>query len=291
MEIRSLRYFLAVCEEKNFSRAAKKMLISQPALSKQIKELENELGVQLFIRAHRQVRLTEEGYFLRDRAKEMLILNDDTENTLQRNKVLSGVLRVGAGESPNITPVLRTLGEIARDNKDVRIQLEDGNADAIEAKVNSGALDFGIVMGQRDLSNFNSLLLQKKNHFVAYFKPNLPLSQKKVVTLQDLSHYPLIVSNHSHTDTWTHDGKLKLNIIAEYNLPYNALIMAKGIGAVLIAYENYLPFNLKDSLVMRPLKPDCTESNTLIWKKNIKLSHLCTYFINTLRHNLSTYTR
>lgn len=285
MEIRSLRYFLAVCEEKNFSRAAKKMLISQPALSKQIKELENELGVQLFIRAHRQVRLTEAGYFLRDRAKEMLILNDDTENTLQRNKVLSGVLRVGAGESPNIACILRTLGEIARDNEDVRVQLEDGNADAIEAKVNSGALDFGIVMGQRDLSNFNSLHLKKKNHFAAYFKPGLALAQKKTITLEDLSHYPLIVSNKSNTDAWTHDGKLKLNIIAEYNLPYNALIMVKEIGAVLIAYQNYVPNELKDDLLMRPLVPNCSEANTLIWKKNIKLSHLCTYFINTVRHN------
>lgn len=285
MEIRSLRYFLAVCEEKNFSRAAKKMLISQPALSKQIKELENQLGVQLFIRAHRQVRLTEAGYFLRDRAKEMLILNDDTENTLQRNKVLSGVLRVGAGESPNIAPVLQTLGEIARDNKNVRVQLEDGNADAIEAKVNNGALDFGIIMRERDLSNFNYLRLKKKNHFVAYFQSSLPLAQKKVVTIKDLSHYPLIVSNQSNSNAWAHNSKIKLNVIAEYNLPYNALIMTKKIGAVLIAYENYLPNDLKDDLIMRPLVPNCSEDNTLIWKKNIKLSHLCTYFINTVRHN------
>lgn len=288
MEIRLLRYFLAVCEEKNFSRAADKMLISQPALSKQIKDLENELGVQLFIRGHREITLTQEGYFLRDRAKEMLILNDDTENTLMKNKILSGVLRVGAGESPNINSVLQTLGQIARENADVGVQLEDGNADEIEAKVDSGALDFGIVMGERKLSNFNSLILPKRNLFVTYFNKKLPLADKKQITVNDLIKYPIICSGQSMVkdkfSNWSMNKNLR--IIAEYNLPYNALIMAKEINAVIIAYQDFITPKVETDFVARPLTPEISDPNILIWKKNIKLSHLCTYFLETLKHNL-----
>lgn len=287
MEIRLLRYFLAVCEEKNFSKAADKILISQPALSKQIKELENQLGVKLFIRGHRQVTLTEEGYFLRDRAKEILILNDDTENTLQKHMMLSGVLRVGAGESPNIRPVLKTLGQIAKENDDVRVQLEDGNADEIEAKVDSGALDFGIVMGERHLSNFNCLMLPKHNQIVTYFNTQLPLAKKKVITAADLRPYPVISSNQSQLrdkfNNWAMNQNIK--VIAEYNLPYNATIMAEAIGAVIITYDGYIDTQQKSNFTMRPLKPKISDTNVLIWKKNIKLSNLCTYFIESLKHS------
>lgn len=285
MEIRLLRYFLAVCEEKNFSRAADKMLVSQPALSKQIKDLEKDLGVTLFIRGHREVTLTEEGYFLRDRAKEMLILNDDTENTLMRNKNLSGVLRVGAGESPNLGCILAALGKIAKDNEDVRIQLEDGDADEVEAKVNTGALDFGVIMDERKLSNFNSLVLPDQNEFAAYFAKDCPLAKKAKISPADLKSYPLIISSQSLVrekfTNWSRNQNL--NIIAEYNLPYNAFTMAKKIDAIIITYRDFIPSNVENNFVMRPLTPKLSDPNILIWKKNIKLSHLCTYFIETLK--------
>ena len=162
MEIRVLRYFLTVCEERNFSRAAEKLLISQPALSKQIKDLEVELGVKLFIRSHHQLEMTSEAYFLRQRAQDIINLNDLTEQTLKKEKVISGILRIGAGESPQLGGLMKILGDLGKNNKDVKIILEDGNADQIEAKIENGLLDFGVVMGNRRLDNFNNLVLPQK---------------------------------------------------------------------------------------------------------------------------------
>ncbi|GAA3637976.1 LysR family transcriptional regulator [Lactobacillus hamsteri] len=286
MELRLLRYFLAVCEERNFTRAADKMHVSQPALSKQIKDLEDELGVNLFIREHRKVSLTQEGYFLRDRAQDILNLTDATEKSLQKDKIISGVLRIGAGESPLLNKVMKLLGEIAIKYPDVQIDIDDANGDEIEEKINNGIYDFGIIMGNRDLSNFESLILPEKNKFVAYFDQSLPLAKKKEITLHDLIDYPIVMSKQSgflqklKTDLGNDADKLK--IIAKSNLLYNSSLLAHETNSILIGYRDLSA--IKDpNFVMRPLSPEIWDPMILIWKKNSAMSNLCAKFLEELK--------
>ncbi|QNQ83559.1 LysR family transcriptional regulator [Lactobacillus sp. PV037] len=287
MEIRVLRYFLAVCEEKNFSRAAKKLLISQPALSKQIKDLETELGVKLFIRDH-QLKLTPEAYFLRQKAQDIVNLSDLTAQTLKKDKIISGVLRIGAGESPELGNLMKILGELGK-NKNVQIMMEDGNADQIEAKIENGLLDFGVVMGNRQLSNFNTIVLPQKNEFVAYFKDNLPLAKKVALTSEDLINYPLGISSQRMVNdkfkVWAQENFDKLDFYALSNLAYNSILMAYETNTVVITYKG-LPAIKDPHFIYRPLSPRVFDLNTLIWKKNIQLTSLNSKFLEKLKDSL-----
>lgn len=289
MELRLLRYFLAVCEERNFTKAADKMHVSQPALSKQIKDLEDELGVKLFIREHRKVSLTQEGYFLRDRAQDILSLTDATAKSLQKDKIISGVLRIGAGESPQLNRVMKLLGEIAIQNPDVQIDIDDANGDQIEEKINNGIYDFGIIMGNRDLSNFESLVLPQKNQFVAYFDQSLPLAKKKSITIHDLLDYPIVTSKQSgflqKIKTELGNDVDRLRIIAKSNLLYNTSLLAHETNSVLIGYKDLSA--IKDpNFVMRPLEPVMMDPMILIWKKNSAMSNLCSKFLEDLKEQI-----
>lgn len=290
MELRLLRYFLAVCDERNFTKAADKMHVSQPALSKQIKDLENELGVNLFVREHRKVSLTQEGYFLRDRAQDILNLTDATKKSLQKDKIISGVLRIGAGESSQLNKVMKLLGEIAIKYPDAQIDIDDANSDQIEEKIDNGIYDFGIIMGNRDLSNFESLVLPEKNQFVAYFNQSLPLAQKQEITLHDLVNYPIVMSKQSDFlqkfKTELGNDADKLQIIAKSNLLYNSSLLAHETNSVLIGYKDLFVF--KDAnFVARPISPRIWDPMTLIWKKNSVMSNLCTKFLEDLKAQIS----
>ena len=290
MEIRVLRYFLTVCEERNFSRAAEKLLISQPALSKQIKDLEVELGVKLFIRSHHQLEMTPEAYFLRQRAQDIINLNDLTEQTLKKEKVISGILRIGAGESPQLGGLMKILGDLGKNNKDVKIILEDGNADQIEAKIENGLLDFGIVMGNRRLDNFNNIVLPQKNEFVAYFRDDLPLAKKDALTSADLIGYSLAGSSQSMVNDkfkiWAQENFDKLDFYAFSNLAYNSVLMAYQANTVMITYKD-LPAIKDKHFIYRPLSPKVFDLNTLIWKKNTQLSALANKFLDELKKAVS----
>lgn len=289
MELRLLRYFLAVCEERNFTKAADKMLVSQPALSKQIKDLEDELGVQLFIREHRKVTLTESGYYLRDRAQEILSLTDATERSLQKDKIISGILRIGAGESPLLNRIMKILGEIAKEYPDVQIEIDDANGDEIEEKINNGLLDFGIITGNRDTSNFESLILPEKNEFAAFFDKSLPLSKKKTITPKDLVGYPIVISKQkgivNHLKKSLGNEADKLHIIARANLLYNSAMLAHETNSILVGYQN-LSFIKDPNFIMRPFSPALYDPMTMIWKRDSTMSNLSQKFLEQVNQSL-----
>lgn len=151
MEVRVLRYFIEVVQERNISNAAKRLHISQPTLSRQLMDLEKELGITLFERGHRQIKLTQEGYYLYERAQEITGLVDKTETDLQSQKIISGTLDIGAGESTAIHPVMTVIGDIIKKYPDVKINLVSGDSDQIYQRLNNGTLDFGIIMGPEKL--------------------------------------------------------------------------------------------------------------------------------------------
>lgn len=288
MDIRVLRYFLVICQEKNITRAAQRLHLSQPSLSKQIKDLEKKLGVTLFIRGHRKITLTEEGYFLRDRAQEIINLTDDTTNALEKAKIISGTLRIGSGQSPALYPLMKVLNKILVENPDVKVEFVDANADTVERRINQGTLDFGIVMGERFLDEFDSLVLKPKNEFVAVFNGNLPLADKALIQPQDLVGYPLILSSQTHVEgkfkNWFGNYYPKMNIVASSNLAYNASLLAQAGQMIQVTYRDMVDID-KTDLVQRPLSPAISDQNTLIWKKDVKQSNLGRLFIEEIQKN------
>lgn len=290
MELRVLRYYLAVCQEKNITKAAEVLHIAQPSLSTQIKGLEQELGVKLFERGHRQIKLTEEGYYLRDRAQEMLAMADQTERVIQGSKLVTGVLRIGAGQAIAIKRIVMVIEKIAQAYPDVSFQLTDGNADDIEAAVTAGVLDFGVVMGDRPLESFESLILPERNEFVANLRQDHPLAQKEKLTPADIVDYPLIVSNQSFVSdkfrNWFGNSYEQVHLLAQNNLAFNAAVLASQGDAVQITYDHLVG---KDylQLVARPLSPKVTDPNVVIWKKNVRRSNLANLFLQELRQSLN----
>lgn len=288
MNIRVLRYFLVICQEQNITHAAQQLHLSQPSLSKQIKDLEEELGVTLFIRGHRKLTLTEEGYFLRDRAREIVELTDDTATILEKAKIVSGTLKIGLGESPALYPLMKILNKIILAYPEVKVELVDANADTVERKIKQGTLDFGLVMGDRYLDEFDSLVLKSKNEFVAVFDGSLPLAQKGVVQPQDLIDYPLVFSSQTHVASkfkrWFGKYYSQINVVANTNLPYNGSLLVQVGQMVHITYRDMADIDRTD-LVQRPLSPSVNDQNILIWKKDNRQSNLGRLFLEEIDQN------
>lgn len=284
MELRVLRYFLAICQEKNITKAAVDLHISQPSLSRQIKDLEEELGVTLFIRGHRQIELTEDGYYLRDQARQIISMTDGTIASLERQKEVSGVLNIGAGQTPAIEPIMKVLSQLINEHSQIEINFTDANADAIEQQITEGSLDFGIVMGDRPLSEFESIILPWRNQFVAVVASSHPLAKKEKITPADLANYPVMISGQSFVKdkfhVWWSNSSQNIHNNLSFNLAYNASLLTKQGNVVQIVYSGLVDTSDNSGLVERPLSPKITDPNILIWRKGSHPSHLKQLFVD-----------
>lgn len=290
MDIRVLRYFIEIVKDGTISSAAHSLHISQPALSNQIHDLEAELGVTLFERGHRQITLTEDGYYLYERAQEIAALVDKTTYHLQSQEVISGVLGIGAGESQALQPVMDVVAQILRDYPDVRTNLVSGASATIRRQVDQGSLEFGVVMGREQLQNYNTLLLPAKNRWGILLKEDHPLAKQKEIAPADLIGQALITSSQSRLQDSFRDwaGSLveQYHFVGNYNLLYNAELLVKAGAGIALAYDGIA--NLyNQGLAFRPLQPAVTDNNTLIWAKNRQLPHVGLLFLDLLKKRLA----
>ena len=290
MNIRVLRYFNEIVREGNISSAAHRLHISQPALSRQIMELETTLGVTLFERGHRQIKLTQEGYYLYERAQEITALVDKTIYHLQSTSVVSGTLDIGAGESSALMPLMDVLAQILRYYPEVRVNLTSGDSTAIRQQVGQGSLEFGVVMGHENLLNYNSLTLPAQNRWGILMRRTEPLAAKPVITPGDLLGLSLLTSVQSRVqDTfrdWAGDLINQYNFVGNYNLLYNAELLVKAGAGMALAYDGIA--NLYDQdLVFRPLAPALTDANILIWNKDHQLPNVAQLFLKLLRERIA----
>lgn len=290
MNIRVLRYFIEIVREGNISSAAHRLHISQPALSRQIMELETTLGVTLFERGHRQIKLTQEGYYLYERAQEITALVDKTTYHLQSNSVVSGTLDIGTGESSALMPLMDVLAQILRYYPEVRVNLTSGDSTAIRQQVGQGSLEFGVVMGHENLLNYNSLTLPAQNRWGILMRRTEPLAAKPVITPGDLLGLSLLTSVQSRVqDTfrdWAGDLINQYNFVGNYNLLYNAELLVKAGAGMALAYDGIA--NLYDQdLVFRPLAPALTDANILIWNKDHQLPNVAQLFLKLLRERIA----
>lgn len=291
MELSVLRYFLAVAQYQNITKAAQELLISQPTLSRQLAELEAELGVTLFIRGHRQITLTEAGEYLQARAKEIVQLADQTATNLKADQVISGTLALGAGESMGMQRIMTVLSQMIHDYPDIKLRLVSGNAAEMEAALKRGTIDFAVLMADRALDNYHHLQLPETERWGLVLRKDDPLAQKEAIAPSDLLGLPLLLSEQAVEEhrfqKWWGNLEKKLQIIGTYTLVFNAQLMVKQGQAYVLSFDDLIDNSNQSELTFRPLTPQLTETTSVIWKKNIVRSKVAELFIKRLSASLA----
>lgn len=289
MEFRVLQYFLAVAREESISGAADVLHLSQPTLSRQLKDLEEELGKKLFIRGNRKITLTEQGMLLRKRAEEIVDLMKKTEDEVKASdEIISGNIDIGAGESAGNRMLAKAAYELKQNYPDIRFHISSGNSDFVYEKLEKGLIDFGVVYGEVDHSRYNSIKANFRDTFVVYMLKDSELAQKEFITPEDLLDKPLIVSAQESLDNWpmlswiTTDVS-RLNVVATYTLFFNgALLVEEGLGYA-ICFDGLIKVSKDSRLCFRPIRPTLEVSPHIIWKRGQIHSKAAQKFLEKLQ--------
>lgn len=289
MELRVLRYFLAIAQEESISGAAERLHISQPTLSRQIKDLEEELGTILLIRGNRRISLTNEGHLLRKRAEEIISLVVKTESDLSTpDEIIAGDIYIGGGESEAMRILARVATSLQKDYPDVRYHLYSGNADDVTEKLDHGFLDFGLLIEPANFKKYDYIRLNHKDTWGLLMRKDSPLAKSEAIYPLDLVDIPLITSRQTlvknELSGWLRSDFDKLNIIAQYNLVYNASLMVEeGLGYAL-CLDKLINTTGDSLLCFIPLSPILVAHMDIVWKKNQVFSRAAEEFLNRLRH-------
>lgn len=292
MEIRLLRYFLAVAREGSISNAAKYLHITQPTLSRQLKDLEEYLGTQLFIRGNRKISLTDEGMLLRKRAEEITMLVDKTEKDfLHSNEIISGDIYIGCGESDSMRILSRITKQLQEEFPHVKVHLLSGNADDITEKLDKGLLDFCILIEPADIKKYDFLKLPVKDQWGLLMPKDSPLASNDAITPDYLKDLPLLTSRQTMISNefsgWLGSDFEELNIVGTYNLIYNASLMVEeGVGYAL-CLDKLINTTGSSNLCFRPLSPKLECSLDIVWKKHQIFSTSAQNFLKRLQRELS----
>ncbi|MFD2305470.1 LysR family transcriptional regulator [Enterococcus termitis] len=285
MDLRVLNYFLTVAREKTISKAAEALHISQPALSKQLKDLEAELGVTLFERGNRFITLTEEGVYLANRGKEIITLVDMTTTNLSRNKVVSGKIAIGGGETQAFSFLAARLNELQQKHPDLTFELYSGNADDVLEKIDKGLLDFGLVIDPVEKQKYEYLRLPLSDHWGILVNDAHPLASKKEIVPEDIQKMPLLISNQSFVDNllaeWLGENIEHFNIIGTYNLLYNASLLVKEGMAGALCIDGIINTS-ETNLTFIPFSPPLTVTLNIVWKKGQIFSNAAEEFLRVL---------
>lgn len=271
MEIRVLRYFLEVAREGSITHAAQRLHISQPTLSKQLKDLEGELGKKLFTRSSFSVRLTEEGMLLRNRAEDILDMVDKTEEEFKAlGAVAGGDIYIGCAESEGIKHLARCIKAVKEQNPGIRVHLYSGDTNDLAGRLEQGLLDFAVIAQAVDLSKYNYLELPWADIWGVVLRRDDPLSAKESLGVEDLLDKPLIVSRQGLREDLPRlfgEKVDRLNVTATINLAYNgAVLVREGIGYVL-TFDKLVNTSDESDLCFRPLAPRLSTQLYVIWKK------------------------
>lgn len=285
MDIRTMQYYLSVVREGTISAAAEALHIAQPSLSRQMKELEKELGTSLFVRGNRKITLTEEGMILRKRAEEMVHLMQMTEEEISQIKNhISGSVRIGAGESYSFHYLSRTAASLSNDYPDIRFHITSGDTQDLMDELNDGLIDFAVIFTEVDHSLYQSIQLPAEDGFGVLMPKDCQLAQKKDIRLSDLKGLPVIVSRASEPFFTGSKGFSALNIVATYNLIYNAsLLVEDGVGYA-ICFDRLINTTGNCPICIKPIVPRITNAGNLIWKKYQVFSPAVQLFIDRIRN-------
>ncbi|SFH55196.1 transcriptional regulator, LysR family [Priestia megaterium] len=296
MEFRVLRYFLTVAREGNITRAADFLHVTQPTLSRQLKDLEQELGKKLFIRSSHSVILTDEGMLLRNRAEEIVNMMDKLEAEFSSmEETIGGDVYIGGGETEAMKHIARVAKDVQVRYPNIRYHLYSGNEEDITERLDKGLLDFGILIQPADISKYNYLNMPAKDVWGVVMRKDSPLAVKESIQPADLVNVPMICSRQAMKQTfsknefadWFGEDFHKLNIVTTYNLAYNAAIMVEeGIGYA-ITLDKIVNTSTNSNLCFRPLQPRLESGLNIVWKKHHVLSAAADIFLKEIQAEFS----
>ena len=291
MDIRVLQYFLAVAREGSITKAAERLHMTQPPLSRQLKDLEAELGKQLFIRGNKKVTLTEDGLLLRKRAEELVDLMEKTRAELtSSNENISGDVSIGCGETEAISFLAQVAQNLQHRHPLIHYHIYSGDAERVMARLDKGLIDFGLLVGPAAGNKYDYIRLPMKDTWGILMRRDSPLAQKDAVCAEDLWDKPLILSHqttlYGEMSSWLKKDLSKLNIVATYDLIYNAsLFVRKGFGYV-ITLDKIINTGGDSQLCFRPLRPALEAELRIIWKKHQVFSKASNAFLRQLQIEL-----
>ena len=290
MELRVLQYFLAVTREQSISGAAESLHLSQPTLSRQLKDMEDELGKQLFVRGNRRVTLTDEGMILRKRAEEILELVKKAEDEIAQNDdIVAGDITVGAGETDGLRFLTNAAQELQKDYPLVRFHIVSGDGITVTENLDKGLIDFGLIFGEIDESKYEYIGVPYQDTWGVMMRKDSPLAQKNSITAKDLEGLPLIVSRQafhkSELAEFFSGNKEKINVASTYNLLFNgSLMVEEGMGYA-ICFDKIINVSGDSNLCFRPLEPKITAGMSVVWKRYQVLTKATELFLQKLKEN------
>lgn len=288
MEIRVLRYFLTVVREEGINRAAEVLHITQPTLSRQLSQLEEEVGVKLFHRGARKITLTNEGILLRRRAEEILSLVDRTERELvEQEELVDGRIVIGCGELAAVQVLPEIIESFHEKYPLVTYDIFTGNADLVKEQMEKGLIDIGVLLEPINIEKFDFIRLAGKERWVVLMRPDAPLADKEAVSARDLENLPIILPRRTNVQNeltnWLGDSFQTMQVLFTSNLSTNSAIMVQEGLAYSIVIEGAVPFWDKEKIAYRPLCPELTANSVLAWKKQQPFSLAATKFIEHMK--------
>lgn len=288
MEIRVLRYFVEIAREESMTNAAFKLHVTQPTLSKQIKELERGLGQKLFNRGGARIALTPEGEVLYKRALDILEMVDQTIGEFASMKEFNGGdIYIGCAESEGISLLAKAFGSLHTQYENIRLHLYSGNAETVCARLEKGLLDFAVVVQNIDLSRYEYLDLPVADTWGLLMRKDSPLVAQESIAIEELADLPLIASRQGPTSEmppWLRKNYDRLTIVATYDLIFNASVLVKeGIGYAL-SFDKLVHTGEESILAFRPIVPPMVSPMRLIWRKNQQHSQSAKLFLEEMWH-------
>lgn len=291
IENRLLHYFLAIAREQNISRAAETLHVTQSTLSKQMMDLEAQLGKQLFIRGNRKITLTDEGYFLRSKAQEILELVESTESAFSSDtQTLSGKISIACGETVAMDWLVSRFTSFHNQNPNVTLQIHSGDADTVMERLDKGLADIGLVLGPIKQERFHYMDIHKKDIFGLLMQADDPLAKQERISLMQLKTLPLILaeqtfSGHQQLELFGNEYN-SLNVVATYNLIYNATYLVEhGVGYALCLER--LVNTAGRNLTFRPVEPELFVDLFLVTKKYQTFSPAVKAYISALQNDIT----
>lgn len=288
MEIRVLRYFLTVVREESITKAADVLHITQPTLSRQLSQMEEEIGVKLFNRGTRKITLTNEGRLLRRRAEEILQLVDKTEKELVENEEqIEGKITIGCGELAAVQLLPELFESFSQKYPRVSYDIYTATADSVTEQMEQGLIDIGLLLEPIDIEKYDFIRLHKKENWVVLMRPDDKLAEKEYVTAEDLSQLPVILPRRlkvqSEIASWFGDYYDNLHVLFTSNLSSNSAVMVEHGLAYSLVIEGFIPFWDKTKITYRPLLPELTATCVFAWKRQQPFSLAATKFIEHIK--------
>lgn len=292
MEIRTLRYFLTVVREESITKAAEVLHITQPTLSRQLSQMEEEIGVKLFHRGTRKISLTNEGILLRRRAEEILQLVDKTEKELvEQEEQVEGKVSIGCGEIASVQLLPELFRSFRGKYPCVSFDIFTAAADLVKEQMDRGLLDLGLLLEPVDMGKYDFIRLDIKENWIVLMRPDDPLAAKTCITAKDLSSQPLILPRRmqvrNELASWFGDYYEGLDVVFTSNLNTNSAIMVESGLAYSIVVEGAVSFWDQAKMTYRPLAPSLTATSVLAWKRGQPFSLAATKFIEFSKRFLS----